>query len=138
MSLEAKIEALTEAINRAVALFPQNSAAVPAMTATVPQPMPAPAPTPAPVQQAAPAPAMPPLPNFMAQPQAAPAPAAGAPFTDGKGLVEYVMGAYKTLGPEKGAQIQTILVGLGYDNINNVKPEHYPALFQGVEALKGA
>jgi hypothetical protein len=62
---------------------------------------------------------------------------AGAPFTDGKGLIDYVMGAYKALGPQKGAQIQGVLTGMGYQNINDVKPEHYGQLFAGVEALKG-
>jgi hypothetical protein len=59
-----------------------------------------------------------------------------APFTDGKGLIDYVMGAYKALGPQKGALIQGVLTGMGYQNINDVKPEHYGALFAGVEALK--
>jgi hypothetical protein len=62
--------------------------------------------------------------------------ATGAPFTDGKGLIDYVMGAYKALGPQKGALIQGVLTGLGYQNINDVKPEHYAALHTGVEALK--
>jgi hypothetical protein len=67
----------------------------------------------------------------------APAPvASGAPFTDGKGLIDYVMGAYKALGPQKGALIQGVLTGLGYQNINDVKPEHYGQLFAGVEGLK--
>jgi len=48
------------------------------------------------------------------------------------------MGAYKAMGPQKGAQIQAVLTGLGYQNINDVKPEHYGALFQGVEQLKAA
>jgi hypothetical protein len=61
---------------------------------------------------------------------------AGAPFSDGKGLIDYVMGAYKALGPQKGAMIQGVLTGMGYQNINDVKPEHYGTLFAGVEALK--
>jgi hypothetical protein len=52
-------------------------------------------------------------------------------------LIDYVMGAYKALGPQKGAQIQGVLTGMGYQNINDVKPEHYAALHNGVEALKG-
>ena len=78
---------------------------------------------------------MPTLPTFAA----APAPAAavqGAPFTDGAGLIAYVMAAYKEMGPTKGAGIQGVLTQLGYQNINDVKPEHYGALYQGVEALK--
>ena len=31
---------------------------------------------------------------------------------------------------------QGVLVGLGYQNINDVKPEHYGDLFNGIEALK--
>jgi hypothetical protein len=60
-----------------------------------------------------------------------------APFSDGKGVIDYVMASYKALGPQKGAQIQGVLVGLGYANINEVKPEMYGALYAGVEALKG-
>lgn len=78
-----------------------------------------------------------PAPPAFAAPAAAPA-ATGAPFSDGKGLIDYVMGAYKELGPQKGAQIQNVLTGLGYQNINDVKPEHYGQLHAGVEALKGA
>jgi phosphoribosylformylglycinamidine (FGAM) synthase PurS component len=69
----------------------------------------------------------------------APAPVvadAKAPFTDGKSLITYVMDTYKQLGAEKGAGIQNVLVTLGYQNINDVKPEHYDALYAGIEALK--
>ena len=86
------------------------------------------------------APAMPAPPTFA--PPAFTAPAApvapSAPFTDGAGLIAYVMGAYKEMGPAKGANIQGVLTSLGYQNINDVKPEHYAALYQGVEALKKA
>ena len=81
------------------------------------------------------APAMPAPPTFEAP---APAPVASAvPFHDGKSLIDYVMGVYKVLGPQKGAGIQNVLTSLGYQNINDVKPEHYGALHAGVEALKG-
>lgn len=140
MSLENKIEALTAAV---VALTAKLESSNVAPAAPV-------APAPAPVVQAAPAyvaeaiaapvaaaPAMPAPPAFVTPaPVAAPAPT-GAPFSDGKGLIDYVMGAYKALGAAKGAQIQNVLVNLGYQNINDVKPEHYGALFAGVEALKG-
>jgi hypothetical protein len=137
MSLETKIEALTQAV---VALTAQLQSSNVAPAAPV-------APVAAPVVQAAPvvatplaqAPLMPAAPVFTAPVTAAPvaAPAAtAAPFTDGNGMMQYVMGAYKTLGPQKGAMIQGVLTGLGYQNINDVKPEHYGALFAGVEALK--
>jgi hypothetical protein len=122
MSLELKIEALTAAVTALTAQLQAGNVAAPAPVA----------PAPAPVVQAAPA--MPAPPTFVA-PAPAPAPT-GAPFSDPKGLIDYVMGAYKALGPQKGALIQGVLTGLGYQNINDVKPEHYAALHTGVEALK--
>ena len=41
------------------------------------------------------------------------------------------MAAYREMGPAKGANIQGVLTSLGYQNINDVKPEHYAALYQG-------
>ena len=143
MSLELKIEALTPAVTALTAQLQAGNVAAPAPVAPAPAPVvqaaPAPvaaapvaAPAPAPV---AAAPAMPAPPTFV---NPAPAPAAtGAPFSDPKGLIDYVMGAYKALGPQKGAMIQGVLTGLGYQNINDVKPEHYAALHTGVESLKG-
>lgn len=136
MSLEAKIEDLTAAIHALVAAMSKRNdapAATPVAAPVAVAPVAAPVPTPpAPVAEA---PAMPAPPVFAAVPVAAPA--ASAPFSDPKGLIGYVMEAYKTLGPAKGAQIQQVLVSLGYQNINDVKAEHYGALFAGVEALKG-
>jgi hypothetical protein len=133
MSLEAKIENLTNAINALVAAMGARPVAAPApavVTITPTSPMPAPAPVVA-------APAMPAPPVFA--PPAPVAPTATlpkAPFTDQKSLIDYVMSSYKTLGVAKGAQIQQVLVSLGHQNINDVKPENYDALFAGVEALK--
>lgn len=128
MSLENKIEALTAAVIALTAKLESSNVAPAAPVA----------PAPAPVVEAIPvaAPVMPAPPAFVA-PAPAPAPVAtGAPFSDGKGLIDYVMASYKTLGSAKGAQIQNVLTQLGYQNINDVKPEHYGALFAGVEALK--
>ena len=131
MSLEAKIEALTAAV---VALTAKLEAgAAPAAPVVIAAPAPSAPQTftaPAPV---APVVAMPAPPSFVAPAPAAPA---GAPFSDPKGLIDYVMNSYKALGPQKGAQIQTVLTSMGYGNINDVKPEHYGALSAGVEALK--
>ena len=134
MSLEAKIEALTAAVVALTAKMESSNVAPAAPVAPAPTPVVHAAPVPAPV--AAPAPVMPAPPTFVAPAPVAAAPT-GAPFADGKGLIDYVMGAYKALGPQKGAQIQGVLTGLGYQNINDVKPEHYVALHQGIEALKG-
>jgi len=137
MSLELKIEALTAAVVALTAKLEASNVAVAAPVAQAAEPAPVVAPVvavPAPV--VAPAPAMPAPPTFVA-PAPAPAPT-GAPFSDGKGLIEYVMASYKALGPQKGAAIQNVLTSLAYTNISDVKPEHYAALYQGVEALKAA
>ena len=142
MSLESKIDALTAAVQALTAKLESVNVAPTAAPVQVATPAPAApvvaAPVAAPVVAApvAAAPAMPAPPSFAA-PAAAPV-AAGAPFADGKGLIDYVRGAYKALGPQKGALIQNVLTQLGYANINDVKPEHYAALYQGVEQLKAA
>lgn len=145
MSLETEIKALAAAVVALTAKIEGINVAPAATVAPAPAPVVEAAPvvvsvvdTPTPLVQAAPAaPVMPAPPAFVAPaPVAAPV-TSGAPFTDGKGLIDYVMGAYKALGAAKGAQIQNVLVGLGYQNINDVKPEHYDQLFAGVEALKG-
>jgi hypothetical protein len=135
MSLELKIEALTAAVVALTAKLEAGNVAVAAPVAQAAEPAPVMAPVVA-APVAAPAPAMPAPPTFVA-PAPAPAPT-GAPFSDGKGLIEYVMASYKALGPQKGAAIQTVLTNLAYTNISDVKPEHYAALYQGVEALKAA
>ncbi len=140
MSLENKIEALTAAVVYLTAKLELSNVAPAASVAPAPAPVVEIGPvvgTPATVVVAPVAPAMPAPPAFVAPvPAPAPVAAGGAPFSDGKGLIDYVMASYKTLGSAKGAQIQSVLVNLGYQNINDVKPEHYGALFAGVEALK--
>lgn len=151
MSLELKIEQLTKAVEALTAAMQnQVTAAAPVQTMApvavaapvqaapvVQQPI-----APPPVQQVAPAPVTtaPVAPTMPAPPTFAPAPPpvqqAGVPFNDGKSLIEYVMGRYKALGPEKGAQIQNVLTGLGYQNINDIKPEHYAQFHAGVEAIQ--
>lgn len=139
MSLESKIEALTAAVAKLTAVLEAQGTNVPQVAAPV-QPAPAVAAPVAPAQPVAAAPVMPAPPTFApvaAAPVAPVAPAQpAAPFKDGQGLIQYVMSAYQSMGPEKGAKIQGVLQGLGYANINDVKPEHYGQLYSGVEALK--
>ena len=136
MSLEAKIELLTEAVTRLIDALNAQQTVIVAPSAPAPQVVQVKEATPVQeVVQVAAAPAMPAPPVFVA-PVVEVAPT-GAPFTDGKGLIDYVMSAYKAMGAQKGAGIQNVLVSLGYQNINDVKPEHYGALFRGIEALKG-
>jgi hypothetical protein len=141
MSLESKIEALTAAVIALTAKL-ESSNVAPAAPVVITSAAPAAPqtltvqPAPAPVAPPAPVVAMPAPPTFMAPAPVAAAPV-GAPFSDPKGLITYVMASYTALGPQKGAMIQGVLTGLGYQNINDVKPEHYGQLFAGVEALKG-
>jgi hypothetical protein len=87
---------------------------------------------PAPVVEAAPV--MPAAPTF--EPVAAEPAGAKAPFTDGKGLIDYVMTVYKELGAEKGAGIQGVLTEMGLANVNEVRATEYDTFFAKVEALK--
>lgn len=126
MTIEARLEALTTAVLALTAALTQRTPQVNA-PAVVAAPAPAPVPTPAPAA------VMPPPPMFAAPPVAAATPS--VPFSDAKGLMDYVMTKYKALGPEKGAKIHGVLLSLGVQNINDVKPEQYGALFAGVEAI---
>ena len=141
MSIENHLAALTAAVVELTAALKAGNTG----TATVPQTTGYVAPNPAPAHQMnqpavapqfqAPAAQMPAPPSF-----AAPAPvvqqASAVPFSDGQGLIAYVMDAYKSMGPTKGAGIQGVLTSIGVANINDVKPEQYGTLYAGVEALK--
>lgn len=141
MSIESKLEALTAAVLQLTQAITASRAS--AGPASVPQvTAPTQPPVAAPVAAPAPAVAMPAPPTFTAPAPVAPpvvipaAPASAAPFSDTQGLIQYTMGAYQAMGPEKGAKIQGVLTSLGYSNINDVKPEHFAQFHQGVEALK--
>ena len=140
MSLELKIEALTAAINVLIHAIQHQYpmvAPVAVAAASVAAPVPVPVAVVAPVAAPIAAPVMPAAPTFDIPQAITQIPQNGAPFSDPKGLIDFVMTSYKNLGPAKGAGIQGVLTGLGYQNINDVKAEHYAALFSGIEALKG-
>jgi hypothetical protein len=129
-----------QAVAEVVAPAPAPVIAPVAVPLVVPTPV---APVAAPVVVVAPVPVMVSPSSMPAPPTFAPvapvaAPSAAAPFTDAKGLIDFVMAAYRTMGPQKGAQIQTVLTGLGYANINDIKQSDYAALFAGIEALKAS
>ena len=137
MSLELEIQKLTDAVQEltgAIETLTQRPVAEP-VAAPAPEPVvEAPAPVAAPAAPVA-APVMPAAPTF--EPPAPAAPAANkAPFTDGKGLITYVMDVYKQLGAEKGAGIQGVLTEMGLTNVNDVRPTEYDTFFAKVEALK--
>ena len=49
-----------------------------------------------------------------------------------------MMASYQELGAEKGATIQTILKGLGFEHMNQVTGDKYVELFNQIETLKKA
>jgi hypothetical protein len=143
--IQSLIDALPHDTKQAVAEVVAPAPVVaPVPVVTVPLVVPTPvAPVAAPVVVVAPVPVMVSPSSMPAPPTFAPvapvaAPGAAAPFTDAKGLIDFVMAAYRTMGPQKGAQIQTVLTGLGYANINDIKQSDYAALFAGIEALKAS
>ena len=128
--LEVKIEELTKAVIALTELIGKIEAGKTVEPVKAEKPVKA-EPKPEPVVEAAPV--MPAAPTF--EPVAAPA-ANAAPFTDGKGLIDYVMTVYKELGAEKGAQIQGVLTEMGLQNVNELRPTEYDAFYAKVEALK--
>jgi hypothetical protein len=130
MSIELKIEALTAAITAltaTIAAYGTGAARPLPSVAVQPAPVAPPAPAPAPVVVPQPVPVVVPAPVVAAAP---------APFADAKGLIQYVMDVYRAVGPAKGQEIQAILTGMGYANINDVKAEHYAEFHGKVEALR--
>lgn len=87
----------------------------------------------------APTPVAAPIPAFIA-PVVAPVATAidDCPIKDGKSLLDTIMGVYKTLGSVKGAQIQNILNSLGCQAVNEIRPDQYRALWDGLNALKNS
>ena len=80
-----------------------------------------------------------PIPTVVVAPVVVPAaPVATCPITNGKELMDFVMSAFKSMGPEKGARIQEVLQSIGCAAINEVRPDQYAALHAGIEALKAA
>jgi len=154
MSLEAKIDNLSAVIEKLISVLESNAVTVKETPAPVVKQEPKPVVKEEPVAvvaapaapQAAPAPAptqMPAPPVFEAvtPPEVAEVmaeQAKKAPFDTAKGLVDYVMGAYREMGPAKGQGIQKVLVLAGYQNINDVKPEHYYEVWTGIEKLRTA
>ena len=122
--LEVKIEELTKAVIALTELIGKIEAGKKSSVEYVAcPPMPAKAEKPAPVA----------VPEVI---ENVPAPLGTCPFTDGKGLIDYVMTAYKEMGPEKGAKIQGVLSEMGLQNVNELRPTEYAAFYSKVEALK--
>ena len=111
---------------------------VPVAVAPVVAAPPAPIPTPTPAAPViAPVASIPVPPPVVTAPAVAPpVPSGVVPFVDQKGMIKWIMDVYKVMGATKGKEIQTVLTTIGITNINEVKPEHYAALYAGVEALR--
>jgi len=139
MSIETNLASIAKSLETLVTHMTADKQPAPA-PAALPTVLAAPSPVaaaPAAPVEAAPAPAVPAF--AMPLPAAAPAPAPvgpAAPFTDGKGLMEYVMGKYRALGPVKGGMIQNVLSEIGCKNINEVQPAQYGEFHARVEAIQ--
>ena len=135
MSIETNLASIAKSLETLVTHLTADKQPAPAAAAAPMAMMPNPAPVPAPAP-AVPAFAMP-LPAAAPAPAPAPAPTGpAAPFTDGKGLMEYVMGKYRALGPVKGGMIQNVLTEIGCKNINEVQPAQYGEFHARVEAIQ--
>ena len=135
MSIETNLASIAQSLATISLLMKQDNEAG---DRPAPQAVPVPPPVPVPVPAV---PAAPTVPAFaMPMPVPAPAPAVpvgpAAPFTDGKGLMEYVMGKYRALGPVKGGMIQNVLSEIGCKNINEVQPAQYGEFHARVEAIQ--
>ena len=130
--LEVKIEELTKAVialTELIGKIEADKTVEPVKPVKAEKPAPV-VEAPAPVVEAAPV--MPAAPTFEPVVEAADK----APFTDGKGLIDYVMTAYKEMGAEKGAKIQGVLTEMGLQNVNELRPTEYDEFYTKVEALK--
>lgn len=134
MSLESSLERIAVALEQYIAM--QN----PAMSDAPAPEVAAPVPLVVPASVVSTNPVAPVVPIVPAPAPVLPFPGAGAPqvtpFQDVPGLVSYTMQAYQEIGPENGAKIQGVLSGLGYNNINDVKPEHFAQFYAQIEMLK--
>ena len=63
------------------------------------------------------------------------APVVSAPFNTAAQMIEYVTNKWRTLGPSRGAEIQTVLTNLGCENINDVTVDKYDRLYSVLESL---
>ena len=131
--LEVKIEELTKAVIALTELIGKIEAGK-TVVESVPAKIEVPVTQAEIVKESPVAPVMPAAPTF--EPVVEAPAGAKAPFTDGKGLIDYVMTAYKEMGAEKGAKIQGVLTEMGLQNVNELRPTEYDAFYTKVEALK--
>lgn len=122
MSLEAKIEELTQAVCRlidVVGSLDNLKSSPPLINESLPV-------NPFPVVEKTPG-------QQVAQEVSAPS----APFKDEKGLMDYLMGAYCQLGEQKGAQvIESALKKHGVQGVNEIKPDQYNAFYATIEGAR--
>ena len=134
MSIEQNLSSIAKSLELIAAVLSAGKQAAPVAT---------PAPVVAAPVVAAPAPVVAPVPApvvaattmFAALSQAQGTDTGG--ITDAAGLLAFVMDAYKSLGPIKGANIQNVLTSIGVKNINEVQPAQYATVVAGVNALRG-
>ena len=134
MTIENTLDRIATALEQ-IAARQSVSAPAPQMQApaSIPQPQaPQSPPQPqAPVQQA---PVPVPVPAPVPAPQGQPA-YPKSPLTDGNSVMAYCIEKYKTLGPVKGGEIQSILAALGHTNVATLRVDQYDEFYFRVEGL---
>ena len=133
MTIENTLDRIATALEQIAARHAVTTHVSAPLTTLVPQPQaPQSPPQPqAPVQQA---PVPVPVPAPVPAPQGQPA-YPKSPLTDGNSVMAYCIEKYKTLGPVKGGEIQSILAALGHTNVATLRVDQYDEFYFRVEGL---
>ena len=130
MSIENTLESIAASLHKIADFLTSPQAAAPTQ-APVPVPQAS-----APSAQVVPMPGLPPqapvpAPVPQAQPQAYPA----SPLNTPDDVQAYCAHKFKTGGPNKGAEMQAVLTGLGHANLNTLRPDQYAEFYAKIEAI---
>jgi len=136
MSIEQNLSSIAKSLEIIAAVLSAGKQAAPVATPAPVVTAPVVAAS-APVATPAPAPVVA-APTMFATPAPAPTvvPPSSVPFADHAEMLSWIMSKYKVMGPIKGAKIQNALESLGVKNVNDVKPEMYAALVEGVNRIE--
>ena len=138
MSLELSLERIAKALENITETF-SSAVFIPTVTPTVtietPVATPVPA-TPVPVIVPPTPPVAVPTAGVSVPPAAPVTPVIdpSCPITDAKSLMDFLMTSFKS-NPTLGAKIQDVLQSVGCKAVNEVQPQHYRAVYDGVTSI---
>jgi len=142
MSIELSLERIAKALENITETF-SSAVFIPKVTPTVTiekpvaTPVPAaPVPTPVPVAAIPTPPVAVPTAGVSAPVVAPVTPVIdpSCPITDAKSLMDFLMTSFKS-NPTLGAKIQDVLQSVGCKAVNEVQPQHYRAVYDGVTSI---